>query len=108
MDALPLYTLGHSDRSQDVLVALLREHCIQAVVDIRAQPHSGRFPHFSDQIRNTWHSKQRCAVLQTMQALSLFSVPPRNSCAWQLQPRPPCSARNVSLPPVTAESSLTT
>jgi uncharacterized protein (DUF488 family) len=49
MDALPLYTLGHSDRSQDALVALLREHCIQAVVDIRAQPHSGRFPHFSEQ-----------------------------------------------------------
>lgn len=49
MDVLPLYTLGHSDRSQDALVALLREHSIQAVVDIRAQPYSRRSPHFSEQ-----------------------------------------------------------
>jgi len=42
-----LYTLGHSTRSLDELVALLREHGIRRLADIRRYPGSRRYPHFS-------------------------------------------------------------
>jgi uncharacterized protein (DUF488 family) len=42
-----IYTLGHSTRSLEELVALLREHGIKRLADIRRYPGSRRFPHFS-------------------------------------------------------------
>jgi len=42
-----LYTLGHSTRSLDELVALLREHGVRRLADIRRYPGSRRYPHFS-------------------------------------------------------------
>ena len=44
-----LYTIGHSTRSLDELIAALRAHSIQALVDIRAFPMSRRLPHFNRQ-----------------------------------------------------------
>lgn len=43
---LPLYTVGHSSRSLDELVALLEEHEIAVLVDVRRFPWSRRHPHF--------------------------------------------------------------
>jgi uncharacterized protein (DUF488 family) len=45
--ALRMYTLGHSTRSLEELLALLREHGIKRLVDIRRYPGSRRHPHFS-------------------------------------------------------------
>lgn len=42
-----VYTIGHSNRSLDDLVALLKEFDIHALVDIRSQPGSRKFPHFN-------------------------------------------------------------
>jgi uncharacterized protein (DUF488 family) len=42
-----LYTIGHSTRSIDDLVAALRAHDIQTLVDIRAFPASKRLPQFN-------------------------------------------------------------
>src|SRR5258707_12404341 len=42
-----LYTIGHSTRIQDELIAVLRAHSIQTLVDIRAFPMSRRLPHFN-------------------------------------------------------------
>ena len=47
MSAGTLYTLGHGDRSMEEFVPLLTGQAIQTLVDVRAQPHSSRFPHFS-------------------------------------------------------------
>src|SRR5213593_3538130 len=41
-----IYTVGHSTRSLEELIALLREHGIEALADIRSSPSSQRFPHF--------------------------------------------------------------
>src|SRR5437764_1071939 len=41
------YTIGHSTRSLEELVALLREHGIERLADIRRYPGSRRYPHFS-------------------------------------------------------------
>ncbi len=42
-----LYTIGHSTRTLEELVAVLRAHFIATLVDIRAFPVSRRLPHFN-------------------------------------------------------------
>jgi uncharacterized protein (DUF488 family) len=42
-----IYTIGHSTRSFDELVAALQGHGITTLVDIRAFPMSRRLPHFN-------------------------------------------------------------
>jgi len=41
-----LYTIGHSTRTIEQFVALLREHGIELLVDVRRFPGSRRHPHF--------------------------------------------------------------
>ena len=47
MSARPrIFTIGHSTRSLDELVALLRHHGIEQLADVRSYPGSRRLPHF--------------------------------------------------------------
>ena len=41
-----VYTVGHSTRSTEELVNLLREHGVRRLVDVRRYPASRRHPHF--------------------------------------------------------------
>ena len=47
MRAATLYTVGHGNRPMDEFIPLLLERAIETLVDVRAQPHSSRFPHFT-------------------------------------------------------------
>jgi uncharacterized protein (DUF488 family) len=47
MRAVTLYAMGHGNRPMDEFVPLLLERGIQTLVDVRAEPHSSRFPHFT-------------------------------------------------------------
>jgi uncharacterized protein (DUF488 family) len=42
-----LYTIGHSTRTLDEFITVLRTHSIQTLVDIRSFPMSRRLPHFN-------------------------------------------------------------
>jgi uncharacterized protein (DUF488 family) len=42
-----LFTVGHSTRTLDELVDLLRAHQVRAVADVRLIPKSRRYPHFN-------------------------------------------------------------
>ena len=42
-----LYTIGHSTRTLEELIAVLRTHKIETLVDIRTYPMSRRLPHFN-------------------------------------------------------------
>src|SRR5579863_9985999 len=42
-----LYTIGHSTRTLDEFIVVLRAHSIQTLVDIRSLPMSRRLPHFN-------------------------------------------------------------
>ena len=42
-----LFTIGHSTRTLDELVSVLKAHGIETLVDIRAFPMSRRLPHFN-------------------------------------------------------------
>jgi uncharacterized protein (DUF488 family) len=44
---LLIYTIGHSDHSIDTFVALLRQHEVVLVVDVRSQPYSRWAPQFN-------------------------------------------------------------
>jgi uncharacterized protein (DUF488 family) len=47
-----LFTVGHSNRTLDQLTELLLGAQVEFLVDVRAHPGSGRFPHFSgDSVR---------------------------------------------------------
>lgn len=43
----PVYTVGHSTRSIDEFIALLRAHGVTRLVDVRRFPASRRHPHFA-------------------------------------------------------------
>jgi uncharacterized protein (DUF488 family) len=47
-DSMPvtIWTIGHSTRSLDEFLDLLREHRIEAIADVRRYPGSRKFPHF--------------------------------------------------------------
>jgi len=42
-----VYTLGHSTRSAEEFLALLREHAVAGIADVRRFPASRRHPHFA-------------------------------------------------------------
>jgi hypothetical protein len=42
-----IYTIGHSNHTVENLLALLREHAIEVVVDVRSQPYSRHVPYFN-------------------------------------------------------------
>ncbi len=42
-----LFTIGHSTHDLATFLELLRLHSVQAIADVRSQPFSSRFPHFS-------------------------------------------------------------
>jgi uncharacterized protein (DUF488 family) len=44
-----IYTIGHSTRTFEQLVAILRSFGIRAVADVRLIPRSRRYPHFNDE-----------------------------------------------------------
>jgi uncharacterized protein (DUF488 family) len=50
MRTATLYAIGHGNRSLDEFIRLLTEQDIQSLVDVRAQPDSSRFPHFSIEV----------------------------------------------------------
>ena len=47
MDQGKIFTVGHSTRSLEELLELLRREGVRRVVDVRAFPASKRYPHFS-------------------------------------------------------------
>ncbi|MGH7663896.1 MAG: DUF488 family protein [Gemmatimonadaceae bacterium] len=49
-DAVEIFTIGHSTRTLEEFLALLRRHDITLVADIRTHPGSRRFPHFDSEV----------------------------------------------------------
>lgn len=42
-----LFTIGHSTHELKTFLDLLKLHNVQAIADVRSQPYSSRFPHYS-------------------------------------------------------------
>jgi len=55
---MTIYTIGHSTRSADALLALLREAEVKLVADVRRYPSSRRHPQFNQSALATWLGRQ--------------------------------------------------
>ena len=44
---IPIYTIGHGNRTLEEFISLLQRYDIAFVIDVRSQPHSRYTPHFS-------------------------------------------------------------
>ncbi|ELR99339.1 DUF488 family protein [Gloeocapsa sp. PCC 73106] len=44
---MQIYTIGHSNLSQEQFISLLNQYEIKAIADVRSQPYSRYLPHFS-------------------------------------------------------------
>jgi uncharacterized protein (DUF488 family) len=49
-----IWTIGHSTRSSEEFLALLREHAIDSLVDVRSFPGSRRYPQFGREAMSVW------------------------------------------------------
>ncbi len=47
---LTVFTIGHSNHESDVFLALLRQHRLETLVDIRSTPYSRYAPHFGQDV----------------------------------------------------------
>jgi uncharacterized protein (DUF488 family) len=94
-----VYTIGHSTRSLDDLIAALRAHQIKALVDIRAFPMSRRLPQFNREalteslpaagIRYVWMKAlggYRKKILEDSPNIALRNASFRNYADYMLTP----------------------
>ncbi len=51
---MTIYTIGHSTRSAENFLDLLRAHAVRQVADIRSIPASRRHPHFAREVMTEW------------------------------------------------------
>lgn len=54
MTSATIWTIGHSTRSADELLELLRANQIEMVADVRSYPSSRRYPHFNRETMAGW------------------------------------------------------
>lgn len=82
-----LFTVGHSNRSLDALVAMLREHAVRCLVDIRRFPRSRTHPQFNgDALTLTLPADIRYAYLQVLGGRRGKSdVEPARNAGWQVK-----------------------
>lgn len=52
-DPATIWTMGHSTRTLEEFVALLREYRVEAIADVRRFPGSRRYPHFASEAMAT-------------------------------------------------------
>jgi uncharacterized protein (DUF488 family) len=79
-----MFTIGHSTRSSDELVALLREHGIGLLADIRRFPGSKRYPHFASEAMARWLPENGIAYIHMPELGGRRkSLPDSPNTAWR-------------------------
>ncbi len=53
-----IYDIGHSTRSKEVFISILKKRSIELVVDVRRFPRSRKFPHFDMEVMRDYLSKE--------------------------------------------------
>lgn len=53
-----VYDIGHSTRSKESFLSILKRHSIEIVVDVRRFPRSKKFPHFDKETMKEYLSKE--------------------------------------------------
>ncbi len=53
-----IYDIGHSTRSKEAFISILKKNSIEAVIDVRRFPHSKNFTHFNREEMEEYLSKE--------------------------------------------------
>ncbi|HVA70477.1 MAG TPA: DUF488 domain-containing protein [Acidimicrobiales bacterium] len=82
-----IWTIGHSTRSTEEFLALLHEHAIDSLVDVRSFPGSRRCPQFGRETMSTWLADdaityQHASVLGGRRNRD-YDVDPTMNAAWR-------------------------
>ena len=75
-----LYTIGHSNHEWQYFLAHLQRHGIKTLVDVRSQPYSRHFPHFSG--RELSRRLADAGIQYEFYGAALGGRPPGVSAAW--------------------------
>lgn len=51
---MQIYSVGHSNHTPEQFLALLRQHQLDAVIDVRSRPYSRQSPHFGREAPEAW------------------------------------------------------
>jgi uncharacterized protein (DUF488 family) len=80
-----VYTIGHSTRAADELSALLHEHEIKLLADIRRYPGSRRYPHFASEAMARWLPEEHGVAYIHMPELGgrRKPLPESRNTAWR-------------------------
>jgi uncharacterized protein (DUF488 family) len=73
-----IMTIGHSTRSADEFLALLRAHSVTGIADVRTVPRSRRHPHFSKESLSSF-LQQHDIAYEHLPALGGLRKPRRDS-----------------------------
>jgi uncharacterized protein (DUF488 family) len=79
-----IYTVGHSTRSLDELVAILRAHGVERVVDVRTIPRSRHNPQFNrDTLSKTLHNRHLSYRHMTALGGLRHALPDSTNTGWR-------------------------
>ncbi len=67
-----VYDIGHSTRSKELFLLILKRHSIEIVVDVRRFPRSKKFPHFNMETMKEYLSKEGIEYLWMGEKLGGF------------------------------------
>jgi uncharacterized protein (DUF488 family) len=67
-----VYDIGHSTRSKEMFLLILKRHSIEIVVDVRRFPRSKKFPHFNLETMKEYLSKEGIEYLWMGEKLGGF------------------------------------
>ncbi len=74
----PVFTIGHSTHSTERFIALLRQHCITAVCDVRSKPYSRVNPQFNREVLK--QSLRECNIAYVFLGTELGARSDDSSC----------------------------
>jgi uncharacterized protein (DUF488 family) len=80
-----VHTIGHSTRTHEVFVGLIKEHNVEVLVDVRRWPTSKRYPHFNRETLTVGLSREQIEYVWRGD-LGGFRKPSANSqnTAWKV------------------------
>jgi uncharacterized protein (DUF488 family) len=82
-----IFTIGHSTHDAERFVALLRQHRLEAIADVRRWPSSRRLPHFNAESLTEWLASEGIAYVQLGESLGgrRRPAPETTNTGWRVE-----------------------
>jgi uncharacterized protein (DUF488 family) len=82
-----MFTIGHSTHDAERFLALLRQHRLEAIADVRRWPSSRRLPHFNADSLTEWLAREGIAYVQLGESLGgrRRPAPETTNTGWRVE-----------------------